>query len=146
VESPSKKTKTTPSNRAAKVRVPTSVDELNEVDALTLKLRDQLKKTWNEIDDALEKLTGKRPAATTSRKRYGALKAALSHVKDEDIDVLKNCMAKVNQDIEDEKKALERRRYALLAEAMVGCGTEKYEQGTLEKTWKQIQSGGNGKD
>jgi hypothetical protein len=122
MESPSKKTKfndTTPVKRAPGVRLPTSVDEVNQADALIIKLREEDNKTWGEIDDALEQLTGKKPAATSTRKRYGALKASLARVKDEDLETLKECMTKVHQNIEDEKKAVEKKRYALLANAMV---------------------------
>jgi hypothetical protein len=109
----------TPIKRAPGVRLPTSIDEINEADALIIKLREQDNNTWNEIDDALEQLTGKKPAATSTRKRYGALKASLARIKDEDMETLKDCMATVDQVIADEKKAVEKKRYALLADAMV---------------------------
>jgi len=56
--------------------------------------------------------------------------------------VLKKAMAAADTQIEEEKKAAERKRWALVSAFMEDSGTEKYEHGTLEKAWKKIQDDG----
>jgi hypothetical protein len=81
---------------------------------------------------------------TSLPTRYNRIKAAIARVKDEDLEALKEAMAEATERIEEEKKAAEKKRYAIVAEVMEGKGTEKYDSATLEKAWKRLQNENNG--
>lgn len=95
-------------------------------------------KGWSEIDKIFETMTGTKPAATTLRKRFGRIKAALARVKPDDVEYLKQAHAAVNAEIEEEIRMLRRKMWGRVAERMVELGTEKYETATLEKEWKSV--------
>lgn len=48
-------------------------------------------------------------------------------------------MGRVNDRIEEEKRAAEKNRWKFVAEDMEGNGADKYDAATLEKTWKRLQ-------
>jgi hypothetical protein len=82
--------------------------------------------------------TGIKTSDSTCRKRYGTLKANLACVEDADLDTMKTCIAQVDADIEEQKKALDRKRWNQISAAMEAAGTKKYEAGTIEKAYKTM--------
>src|ERR1700712_3126313 len=95
-------------------------------------------KGWKEISEEWFKMTGSRYSALSVR--YTRIKASIARVQDEDVEALKNAMGRVNDRIEEEKRAIEKRRWAFVAEDMESNGVDKYDSATLEKTWKRIQN------
>ena len=87
-----------------------------------------------------EEKTGIKTSDSTCRKRYAKLKANLARVEDSDLDTMKTCITQVNTDIEEQKKALDRKRWIQVSAAMEAAGTKKYEAGTIEKAYKTISA------
>jgi hypothetical protein len=85
-----------------------------------------------------EEKIGVKTSDSTCRKRYGKLKANLARVEDADLDTMKTCVAQVDTDIEEQKKALDRKRWNQVSAAMKAAGTKKYEAGTIEKAYKNM--------
>jgi hypothetical protein len=74
--------------------------------------------------------------------RYTRLVAALARVKDEDLGALQAAITAVDQQIEEEKRAIDKKKWILVSTHMVeNAGTDKYDQATLEKAYKKIQKG-----
>jgi hypothetical protein len=97
-------------------------------------------KAWKEINEAWETMTGKKFSGLPAR--YSRLMAALARVKDEDMAALQTAMRAIEEQIAEEKRALDKKKWSLVSAHMVEfAGTEKYDQATLEKAYKKIQSG-----
>jgi hypothetical protein len=92
-----------------------------------------------------EEKTGVKPSRGFCGVRYGRLKANLARVKNEDLSTMKTCAAKIGEEIEqekqkleEEKRALDKKRWGRISTAMEQAGTQKYEAGTVEKAFKQM--------
>lgn len=85
-----------------------------------------------------EEKTGVKPSESTCRKRYTRLKANLTRVSDEDLDMMKTCADTVKAEVEEEKRMLDRKLWARISDAMEQAGTQKYEAGTVEKAYKLL--------
>lgn len=85
-----------------------------------------------------EEKTGCKVGGSTCRMRYGKMKANLARVKVDDLETMKDCVAQVDADIEEQVKVLHRKRWAQVSAAMEAFGTEKYEAGTIEKAYKNL--------
>lgn len=72
--------------------------------------------------------------------RYIRVKAAIARVKEEDLEALEKAMAYAKERVEEEKKIVEKRLWAFVAEGMESEGAEKYDTPTLEKAWQRLQA------
>jgi hypothetical protein len=87
-----------------------------------------------------ETMTGKKFSGLAAR--YARLMAALARVKDEDLGALQAAINAVEQHIEEEKRALDKKKWTLVSAHMVeNADTDKYDQATLEKAYRKIRCG-----
>lgn len=102
-ESPIKKTKTpSPSKRnAALGPIPTSYDEAGEADKVILRMKETENKTWAEIKDVLEGITGAKLVAGSIQVRYSRIKANLVVFEKEDV----SCLLGIRCDVCGARKA-----------------------------------------
>ena len=137
-------------------KIPTSEEELTDADRVLIKMKEvrntsmkslrnttdhsQEGKSSAEIDAQWEMMTFIKPAPRSLITRYHRLKASLARVKDDDIETLKQSVEKAKNEIEEEKRALDKKLWAKVVAAMEEAGTEKYGTGTVEKEWKKIES------
>jgi hypothetical protein len=97
-------------------------------------------KPWKEIREAWETMTGHKFSGLAAR--YSRLMAALARVKDEDMAALQSAASAVEEQILEDKRALDKSKWLLVSAHMVeNAGTEKYDQATLEKAYKKLQNG-----
>ncbi|QDS71008.1 hypothetical protein FKW77_007863 [Venturia effusa] len=134
-EGPTKKPKAAP-----KAGIPDRYEDLAAEDKMLLKMKEE-GKGGKEIAEAWQTMTGNKH--TSLGTRYVRIKAAIARVKDSDLEALERAMEKAKERIEEEKKVLEKRLWAFVAEGMETEGAEeKYDVPTLEKAWKRLQAEG----
>ncbi|TID26850.1 hypothetical protein E2P81_ATG01311 [Venturia nashicola] len=131
--SPTKKQKTP----VAAKGIPDRYEDLSKEDKMMITWKEE-GKSWKAIQEAWFTMTGNKHTGLTTR--YIRVKAAIARVKDDDLEALEKSMAMAKERIEVEKKMVEKRLWAFVAEGMESEGAEKYDLPTLDKAWKRLQA------
>lgn len=83
-----KKSKKSPSKKTSVLGpVPASYEEAGPEDRLILRMKETEGKSWNEIQKAIEEMTGGRLGGSTLRVRYTKLKANFVVFEKEDVSI-----------------------------------------------------------
>ena len=160
-ESPSKKTKRSPTKKAGAMGpIPATYEEASSEDKMLIRMREVDGKSWPEIRKKLEDITQAKIGASSLQIRYTRMKANFVVFEQDDVCILSflflcffvysESMAKMGQipvllqakkDIEEKMEAEKWQRVADAIEEKTG---NKYPSSAVQKKFKEVNKGGNG--
>lgn len=140
-ETPSKKPKAAPKTpkaaAAPKAGFPTCWEEFSEEDKLIVTMRRD-KAAWQEIEAALEKITGNKPGKDVTRKKYAKLEAVATIFAPGDSARLAAAKVTIEGQIAESIKQLNLTKWAKIAEEMKNNGAGVYKTAALEKKFDNM--------
>ena len=80
--------------------------------------------------------TGVKPSASKWSVRWTRLVPKLITVSDEDLQLLGEVKTAVEAEMEEQKKAIDKKKWGFIAEALKQAGGDTYPPNTLETAWK----------
>ncbi|PGG97395.1 hypothetical protein GX51_07365 [Blastomyces parvus] len=133
-ESPTKKQRTPGKGEKAKVgarALPTSYENASPEDKMLLRMKDEEKRTWAEIRQAWENITGEKVGGSTLCIRYSRIKANFVVFTPEDEELLLRFKQEIEEKFENEK-------WRSVAEAIGAAGGNKYPPAAVQKRFKEL--------
>ncbi|KAL4992733.1 hypothetical protein BDW68DRAFT_172761 [Aspergillus falconensis] len=117
--------------RAALPPIPTSLATASEMDRMILRLRDEEKQPWAQINKLFTEETGIKVGSTTLRLRWSTMKANFVGITTED----EARLLRLKKEIEDK---FEQEKWHRIVEAIQSDGGEKYPIAALQKKFKEL--------
>ncbi|KAL5000976.1 hypothetical protein BDV10DRAFT_182854 [Aspergillus recurvatus] len=117
--------------RAALPPIPTSLATASEIDRMILRLRDEEKQPWAQINKLFTEETGIKIGSTTLRLRWSTMKANFVGITTED----EARLLRLKKEIEDK---FEQEKWHRIAEAIQSDGGRKYPIAALQKKSREL--------
>ncbi|KAI5303294.1 hypothetical protein KEM56_007702 [Ascosphaera pollenicola] len=125
-DSPSKKKPMTPSRKT----VPACLADASEADKMLLRMKDVDGKSWGEISQAWNQMTGESSKADMVRMRYKRMKTIFAVVDEADIPQLVDIKKEVEAQMETEK-------WSRIAGVLESRGGARYDAAVVQKLFRE---------
>ncbi|EEH11707.1 conserved hypothetical protein [Histoplasma capsulatum G186AR] len=131
---PAKGSKGAASGEKAKVgarAMPTSYENASPEDRMLLRMKDEENKSWGEIRQAWEEMTGEKVGGSTLCGRYGRIKANFVVFTPEDEERLLRFKREIEEKFENDK-------WRSVSDAIGAAGGKKYPPAAVQKRFKEL--------